>query len=154
MSNPLYCICVTDGNGDVVLKETVEGSKGETLIGASVVLFTAPAQAPKLPSRNPLHPEALTIDDLTPGLTIRRHNTRHNNYTNEALVNGKPFRHGDKYGESDTQAELWMIPVVTTNNAGRLVQEDWFLADMGVEPYVSRDNSRYWNSQNYTLATS
>ena len=73
--------------------------------------------------------------------------------TYDAIIIGEPFRRGTKYhGLWDTQGDAWMVPVVTTNYAGKLVHEDWFLADMGVVPYEHSDGSGHWNDQNYTLA--
>ena len=104
--------------------------------------------------RSPLHPEAINMDDLKVGMNIKRHNVRHGSCTRDVgLINGEPFRRGTKYHESyDTQGDDWMVPVVTTNYAGKLVHEDWFLADMGVVPYEHSDGSGHWNDQNYTLA--
>ena len=104
--------------------------------------------------RSPLHPEAINMDDLKVGMNIKRHNARHGSCTRDVgLINGEQFRRGTKYHESyDTQGDAWMVPVVTTNYAGKLVHEDWFLADMGVVPYEHSDGSGHWNDQNYTLA--
>ncbi len=109
-----------------------------------------------LPERSPLHGDALNMDDLRVGLNIRRHNIRYGRGSrpNRAIINGEPFRRGTKY-HGDSQADAWMVPVVTTNYAGKLVHEDWFLADMGVAPYENSDGTgRFWNGQNYTLAVS
>ncbi len=149
MSNSTYTIRITDESGAVVFEESL-GHAG----GVSVKLIIT--QKPQPPSRSPLHPEAINMDDLTPGLTIRRHNKHGNGYLSaEAIVIGEPFKRGDKYGQDDPQAYAWMLPVVTTNYGNKLVQQDWFLADMGVVPYEHQDGSFLsWNSQNYTLATS
>ena len=149
MSNSTYTIRITDESGAVVFEESL-GHAG----GVSVKLIIT--QKPQPPSRSPLHPEAINMDGLTPGLTIRRHNKHGNGYLSaEAIVIGEPFKRGDKYGQDDPQAYAWMLPVVTTNYGNKLVQQDWFLADMGVVPYEHQDGSFLsWNSQNYTLATS
>ena len=110
-------------------------------------------QKPQPPSRSPLHPKAITKDDLKQGLAICLCNENGN--SSYAIVIGEPFKRGDKYGQDDPQAYAWMLPVVTTTHDGKLVQQDWFLADMGVVPYERQDGSFLgWSDQNYTLATS
>lgn len=113
-------------------------------------------EVPDLPERSPLHGDALNMDDLRVGLNINRCNIHYGrvSYPNTAIVNGEPFRRGTKYHDGRL-AEAWMVPVVTTNYAGKLVHEDWFLADMGVVPFENSDGTRrVWNVQNYTLAVS
>ena len=110
-------------------------------------------QKPQPPSRSPLHPKAITKDDLKQGLAICLCNENGN--SSYAIVIGEPFKRGDKYGQDDPQAYAWMLPVVTTNYGNKLVQQDWFLADMGVVPYEHQDGSFLgWSDQRYTLATS
>lgn len=108
----------------------------------------------KLPERSPLHEKALNMADLKVGMNIRRHNVNYGSGARDtALINGESFRRGTKYRESwDTQGDAWMIPVVTTDYTGKLIHEDWFLADMGVIPYEHSDGGSHWNEQNYTLA--
>lgn len=113
-------------------------------------------EVPALPERSPLHKDALNMADLKVGMNISRHNIRSHgtSNTNTGLVNGQPFQRRTKYHAPwDTQGDAWMLPVVTTNYAGKLTLEDWFLGDMGVAPYESHDGTRrWWNDQNYTLA--
>lgn len=99
-------------------------------------------------SRSPLHPEAINMDDLKVGMKIRRHNTRYGTCTLDVgRINGEPFLKHDV-----NQGDAWMVPIETTNYAGELAHEDWFLADMGVIPYVRSNGVSFWNEQNYTLA--
>ena len=111
-------------------------------------------EVPALPERSPLHKDALNMTDLKVGMNISRHNIHSHGHTKVGLVNGKPFRRGTKYHEHwDTQGNSWMLPVVTTDYAGKLVYDDWYLGDMGVAPYESSNGTRrWWNEQNYTLA--
>ena len=104
--------------------------------------------------RSPLHPEAINMDDLKVGMNVRRHNARYGTSTRDVgLITGEPFRRGTKYHElGNALGDAWMVPVVTTNYAGKLVHEDWFLADMGIVPYEHSDGGSHWNDQNYTLA--
>lgn len=109
----------------------------------------------QLPKRSPLHSEALNLEDIKPGLNVRRCNVYGGSYKNDAIITGEPFKRASKFGHGCSQAHAWMVPVVTTNYDGKLVQEDWFLADMGVVPYERPDGSQIrWNDQNYTLAAS
>lgn len=110
--------------------------------------------APEPPKRSPLSMEAINREDLKVGLNIRRANTHGISHGRVGMVNGEPFRRGTKYDKSwPTHDHCWMVPVVTTNYQGKLVQEDWYLADMGVVPYTSEDDRfLYWNDQNYTIA--
>lgn len=99
-------------------------------------------------SRSPLHPEAINMDDLKVGMKIRRHNTRYGTCTLDVgRINGEPFLKHDV-----NQGDAWMVPIETTNYAGELAHEDWFLAGMGVIPYVRSNGVSFWNEQNYTLA--
>ena len=113
-------------------------------------------EVPALPERSPLHKDALNMTDLKVGMNIKRHNVRHGSCTrDDAIIIGEPFRRGTKYHHElgDALGDYWMVPVVTTNYAGKLVREDWYLADMGVAPYESSNGTRrWWNEQNYTLA--
>ena len=111
-------------------------------------------EVPELPKRNPLHPKALNIEDLKVGLQIKRQNRYYRSHiTNTAVVIGEPFLYGSKHGNDSYQANVLMVPVATTDYSGKLVLEDWFLADMGVTPYVNSPGTRrWWNEQNYTLA--
>ena len=111
-------------------------------------------EVPALPERSPLHKDALNMTDLKVGMNISRHNIHSHGRTKVGLVNGKPFRRGTKYHEHwDIQGNSWMLPVVTTDYAGKLVYDDWYLEDMGVAPYESSNGTRrWWNEQNYTLA--
>ena len=113
-------------------------------------------EVPALPERSPLHKDALNMTDLKVGMNISRHNIHTQGHTEVGLVNGKPFRRGTKYHEYwDPQGDSWMLPVVTTDYAGKLVYADWFLDDMGVAPYESSNGTRrWWNEQSYTLAVS
>lgn len=100
---------------------------------------------------NPLHKDALSMGDLKQGMNIIRHNIHLKTKEGYAtgLIIGEPFKRGDCY--NDFKEQSWMLPVVTTNDTGDLVQEDWSMADMGIVPYGDLDNS-FWNDQNYTLA--
>ena len=111
-------------------------------------------EVPALPERSPLHKDALNMTDLKVGMNIRRHSARYGTLTqNVALINGEPFRCGTKYHElRDILGDAWMVPIVTTDYAGKLVHEDWFLTDMGVVPYERSNGGSHWNPQNYTLA--
>ena len=134
---------------EVSVKPIHNDNEGERFGAIVELTFT---QKPQPPSRSPLHPEAINMDDLTPGLTIRRHNKHGNGYLSaEAIVIGEPFKRGDKCGHGND----WRVSVVTTTHDGKLVQQDWFLADMGVVPYEHQDGSFLgWSDQRYTLATS
>jgi hypothetical protein len=108
-------------------------------------------EVPALPERSPLHKDALNMTDLKVGMSIQLHYG--SGWRCSALINGEPFLCGTKYHDlRDTQGDAWMIPVVRTNYAGKLVHEDWFLNDMGVTPYEHPDGRSHWNPQNYTLA--
>ena len=95
----------------------------------------------ELPERSPLHPRALNLDDLEPGLRIQRCNIRSESSTTKGIIIGEPFR-----GKND----YLQLTVATINYAGELVIADWYLADMGVVPYEG-DYGPFWNEQNYTL---
>lgn len=98
--------------------------------------------------RSPLHPKAINRDDLKVGMKIRRHNTKYGTCTLDVgRINGEPFLKHDV-----NQGDAWMVPVKTTNYAGEIAYEDWFLAEMGVIPYVRSNGGTRWNEQNYTLA--
>ena len=104
---------------EVSVKPIHNDNEGERFGAIVELTFT---QKPQPPSRSPLHPEAINMDDLTPGLTIRRHNKHGNGYLSaEAIVIGEPFKRGDKYGQDDPQAYAWILPVVTTNYGNKLV---------------------------------
>lgn len=149
MPDSTYTLRITGDNGEVIIEETFEIPENTDLYGVGIqVMFES---KPELPSRSPHHPKSLNLDDLERGMNIRRHNTKGNDYKNEAIINGEPFKHGDKHGPEDLQADALMIPVVTTNHAGKLVHEDWFLSDMGIVPYIE-DSGPHWNKWNYTLA--
>ena len=127
------------------------------LSGPEDIIVEVSKEVPALPERSPLHKDALNMTDLKVGMNISRHNIHSHGHTEVGLVNGKPFRRGTKYHEHwDTQGNSWMLPVVTTDYAGKLVHEDWYLADMGVAPYEYESSNngtrRWWNQQNYTLA--
>ena len=164
MSNSTYTIRITDESGAIVFKghfkQYNEGELSNLIVkhineseqSRAIVELTF-TQKPQPPSRSPLHPKAITKDDLKQGLAICLCNENGN--SSYAIVIGEPFKRGDKCGQDDPQAYAWMLPVVTTNYGNKLVQQDWFLADMGVVPYEHQDGSFLsWNSQNYTLATS
>lgn len=125
-------VTVSVGDQKHVFKNVPEGAVAEIAIERH------------LPERSPLHPEALNMADLKVGMNVRRHNARYGSCTRDVgLINGEPFRRGTKYHEPwDTQGDVLMVPVVTTNHAGRLVHEDWFLADMGVTPYEGKTGTR------------
>lgn len=116
--------------------------------------FTVAISA-EVPDRSPLHEEALNMSDLKVGMNVRRHNI---NFSGDkardtALIMGAPFRHDTKYSESyGYSINPWMVPVVTTDYKGLLVQKDWYLADMGVALHEHSDGGGHWNDQNYTLA--
>ena len=122
------------------------------LSGPEDFIVEVSKEVPALPERSPLHKDALNMTDLMVGMNISIHNihSQGHGYTRVGLVNGEPFRRGTKYHEP------WMLPVVTTDYAGKLVHEDWYLADMGVAPYEYESSNngtrRWWNQQNYTLA--
>lgn len=109
-------------------------------------------EVPALPERSPLHPLAINMNDLKVGMHISLHSQGHG-CTKVGRINGEPFRCGTKYHKlRNVLGDAWMVPVVTTNYAGKLVHEDWYLADMGVAPYESSNGTRrWWNDQNYTL---
>ena len=164
MSNSTYTIRITDESGAIVFKghfkQYNEGELSNLIVkhineseqSRAIVELTF-TQKPQPPSRSPLHPKAITKDDLKQGLAICLCNENGN--SSYAIVIGEPFKRGDKYGQDDPQAYAWMLPVVTTNYGNKLVQQDWFLADMGVVPYEHQDGSFLgWSDQNYTLATS
>ena len=135
---------------EVSVKPIHNDNEGERFGAIVELTFT---QKPQPPSRSPLHPKAITKDDLKQGLAICLCNENGN--SSYAIVIGEPFKRGDKYGQDDPQAYAWMLPVVTTNYGNKLVQQDWSLADMGVVPYEHQDGSFLgWSDQNYTLATS
>ena len=131
---------------EVSVKPIHNDNEGERFGAIVELTFT---QKPQPPSRSPLHPKAITKDDLKQGLAICLCNENGN--SSYAIVIGEPFKRGDKCGHGND----WRVSVVTTTHDGKLVQQDWFLADMGVVPYEHQDGSFLsWNSQNYTLATS
>ena len=131
---------------EVSVKPIHNDNEGERFGAIVELTFT---QKPQPPSRSPLHPKAITKDDLKQGLAICLCNENGN--SSYAIVIGEPFKRGDKCGHGND----WRVSVVTTTHGNKLVQQDWFLADMGVVPYEHQDGSFLsWNSQNYTLATS
>ena len=133
MSNSTYTIRITDESGAIVFKghfkQYNEGELSNLIVKhineseqSRVIVELTFTQKPQPPSRSPLHPKAINMDDLTPGLTIRRHNKHGNGYLSaEAIVIGEPFKRGDKYGQDDPQAYAWILPVVTTNYGNKLV---------------------------------
>lgn len=145
---PHFKIEVKRPDGSVI--DSIEFSGPEEFI----VEFSK--EVPALPERSPLHKDALNMTDLKVGMNISCHNihSHGHGHTKVGLVNGKPFRRGTKYHEHrDTQGDYWMLPVVTTDCAGKLVYDDWSLRDMGVAPYENPNGTRrWWNEQNYTLA--
>lgn len=138
-----FKITVKHHDGSVI--DTVEFSGPEEFIVEVLV------EVPALPERSPLHKDALNMSDLKVGMNISRHHihTHGNGYTQVGLVNGEPFQMGTKGHRSP-----WMLPVVTTNYAGKLIYDDWYLSDMGVVPYENANGTMWWNDQNYTLAVS
>ena len=129
------------------------------LSGPEDFIVEVSKEVPALPERSPLHEDALNMNDLKVGMNIALHNIHSQGHGSlkVGLVNGEPFRRGTKYHEHlDIQGNYWMLPVVTTDYAGKLVREDWYLADMGVAPYEYESSNngtrRWWNQQNYTLA--
>ena len=160
MSNSTYTIRITDESGAIVFKghfkQYNEGELSNLIVKhineseqSRVIVELTFTQKPQPPSRSPLHPKAITKDDLKQGLAICLCNENGN--SSYAIVIGEPFKRGDKCGHGND----WRVSVVTTTHGNKLVQQDWFLADMGVVPYEHQDGSFLsWNSQNYTLATS
>lgn len=131
---------------EVSVKPIHNDNEGERFGAIVELTFT---QKPQPPSRSPLHPKAITKDDLKQGLAICL--CKENGNSSYAIVIGEPFKRGDKCGHGND----WRVSVVTTTHDGKLVQQDWFLADMGVVPYEHQDGSFLgWSGQRYTLATS
>jgi hypothetical protein len=143
-TNRTFKVYAIDGDGDIIGEMEFQG-------GNELDLFIT-VEAPALPERSPLHPEALNFDDLEVGLNVERHNIHGRNIHRVGIINGEVFLRGEKYQAPwEAQDDRLMVPVVTTDYHGRLVHEDWFLADMGIVPYDGPKGPT-WNTQNYTLA--
>ena len=99
--------------------------------------------------RSPLHSQALNLDDIKDGLNIQCF-ISWGAYPNRAMIVGEPFRRSSKYSDTSSRDPL-MVSVVTTDADAKIVQEDWYLRDMGVVPHEDKISDR-WNGQNYTLA--
>lgn len=108
----------------------------------------------ELPERSPLHPEALNFADLKRGLLLQRVNAYGRMNPTEAVVVDEPFVHREvPFYEGGAPWDSWKVRVATTDWRGKLVLEEWFLADMGVVPYELQDGTPFeWNEQNYTIA--
>ncbi len=98
-------------------------------------------QQPKLPHRNPLHPKALTLDELTIGLNIQRYHRR-GPISEVAVIIDRPFQNSDL---------VWMVKVATKDWTGKLAIQEWYPADMGTVPHEF-NGKRFWNETHYTLA--
>lgn len=136
-------------NGELVGEIIIEGADSGEII---VQLLKEQVEA-SLPERSPLHPEAINVDDLKPGLKIQRCHGTVGSDRGVGIVIGEPFKRADKYGDGGSNADQMMITVATHDFRDQLVTRDWFLADMGVVPYVG-DRGAFWNRDNYTLAVS
>ncbi len=93
------------------------------------------------------------MNDLVVGMYVVRYN-RHAGPTRSGRINGEPFVSVMEYDLAGQKfiCRDWEIPVLTVDVFGKLVDENWFLADMGIVPYEGDDGLRHWNDQNYTLA--
>lgn len=138
---------VTVRNGDQVI-QTITVSTAASNLTVDIT------RKPELPTRSPLHPDALIFGELVPDLIIRRVARSGLFFRNEAIVVDRPVR--ARYTEmTDIEGlpDYWVVPVVTTLHGRKLVREYWFLADIGVTPYLTPNGGfSYWNDQNYTLA--
>lgn len=150
---PLFSRQPSKVNVEIKVDGEVVQTFATELNGAREVTIEVAHEVPVLPDRSPLHSNALNLSDIKFGMTLSRHNINSKTHTREGYVVGDPFRRGTKYGQDDIQADAMMVPVVTKRYDGRLVSEDWYLADMGVVPYGDAGHRfHHWNEQNYTLA--
>lgn len=94
--------------------------------------------------RNPLHVKALTRKELRFGMRIQRFDNTHRPAGEEAIVASDPFQ------ESHMSGPHWKVHVAVLDPSGRLVNQQWFLADCGIVPSDPHDSSS-WNQQCYSL---
>lgn len=138
---------VTVRNGDQVI-QTI------TIYAAASNLSVDIIRKPELPTRSPLHPDALIFDDMVPGLIVRRIDSFGHTYPRDGIIVGSPIQ-ARITGISffDVTPDTWVVLVGTSESGGKLVNEYWSLSEMGVAPYFQADGTfLLWNTQNYTLA--
>lgn len=92
---------------------------------------------------SPLHPEALTKDDLVPGMKVQfYHDGQPVTYRGIAVIIGAPYM--------DTDWKVRAVEYVEWHKH-KLVVTEIYLADRGMTPYDEWPNG-HWNESNYTLA--
>ncbi|HJP81847.1 MAG TPA: hypothetical protein VJ841_05620 [Candidatus Saccharimonadales bacterium] len=107
-----------------------------------------------LPKRSPLHPEALTVEDLRVGMMLAHHQGQS---TDHYLVLGEP--HVD--GSGDTRALLFKTyhpdedtdPEAVRHHPGyHVLSADYWLNNLGLAPHPARGNvPAYWCPNGYTI---
>lgn len=97
---------------------------------------------PRQPERNPLHLEALTLEDIKPGLVMQPYHRRQKDIGHLIVVDHP--RH-EYRGDRST----WKVKAAGKQSWNdEIVVGDWHLSDLGVVPY----EDDHWNSSRYTLA--
>lgn len=119
-----------------------------------ILAFDTIVEEARFPDRSPLHPDALNFDDLKRGLLLQKINVYGRMKPIEGLMVDEPFVHrSEPLYDGAAPIDNWMITVATKDYRGKLVLENWYLADMGVVPYEFPDGTPFrWNEQNYTVA--
>lgn len=108
--------------------------------------------AAELPNRKTLHYGALNPGDLKPDTKIRWVQMNPRISYREARVINRPYRQLSTSPMTGTKQMCWMVLVETTNSMGEVVNENWYLAAMGVAAYWDDDGVAHWNCQAYTIA--
>lgn len=101
-------------------------------------------QLPPVPERNPLHPKALTLEDIRPVLVMQPYLRRHKDGGQLTVVDYPHF--GRLSGDC---SELKVKITERNSRDGEIVVYEKYLADLGVVPY---GGGGVWNPYRYTLA--
>lgn len=130
----LITITIKDGDGKVVAVDQIPVAIN---LGDDVVAEIEVVDVPPQRDRSPLHPEALTLDDLKVGMRIRVNHKDNPSYSYCAMVVGEPTT--NEYGNT-------VIPLTRLGEEPDYVMG--YPEDMGLMRYVT--GFKIWNRSWYT----
>jgi hypothetical protein len=98
-------------------------------------------------TKSPLHPSALSLNDIQPGRRIIRFNRNHG-VMGEMVIVSKPYARRWRSVNGESGAKLLVDLRWVDGFTGSL-----YLTDMGVIPYSGPNSGRrgFWNNVNFTI---
>lgn len=105
-----------------------------------------------LPARNPLHHEALTIDDLETGTRVRVYMVGQRSHVEELVIVSEPWLHKCERSKFPVPERVLMVSVVAVGPNGTIAKEteNKRLCDMGIVPWNIGGWLR-WNDHIFSL---